>query len=164
MTSICKYQSQLGTLLLRAEGGFLTGLFFDKGQQLIGSPCQNSSENEVLSMTCRWLDSYFSGQIPAFTPPMSCKGTDFQMSVWQRLQQIPYGQSISYGAIAAEIAAKQGRLKMSAQAVGNAVGSNPISIIIPCHRVLGINGSLTGYGGGLDRKKILLDIEGIAYK
>ena len=102
---------------------------------------------------------YFNNKIPDFTPPLLLKGTDFRMTVWKMLLDIPYGETISYGDIAKAIAKRRGIEKMSAQAVGNAVGHNPISIIVPCHRVVGSKGSLTGYGGGIKRKKELLRLE-----
>lgn len=115
----------------------------------------------VFDCTERWLDSYFSGHNPDFTPPICLKGTSFQEDVWEILKRIPYGKVISYGEIARQIAEKRGLKRMSAQAVGGAVGRNPIAIIIPCHRVVGSNGSLTGYAGGLDKKTELLKIEGV---
>ena len=107
----------------------------------------------------RWLDLYFAGQEPPFTPPLFLRGTVFQRAVWERLLCIPYGETTSYGSIAASLAKEQGRESMSAQAVGSAVGHNPISLIIPCHRVLGADGSLTGYAGGIEKKKCLLKLE-----
>lgn len=106
-----------------------------------------------------WLDIYFNNKIPDFTPPLLLKGTDFRMTVWKMLLDIPYGKTVSYGDIAKAVAKSRGIEKMSAQAVGNAVGHNPISIIVPCHRVVGSKGSLTGYGGGIKRKKELLRLE-----
>lgn len=115
----------------------------------------------VFDCTKKWLDSYFSGHNPDFTPPICLKGTSFQEDVWEILNRIPYGKVISYGEIARQIAEKRGLKRMSAQAVGGAVGRNPISIIVPCHRVIGSDGSLTGYAGGLDKKTELLKIEGV---
>lgn len=113
----------------------------------------------VFKETKIWLDLYFSGNIPDFTPPLSLNGTAFQLEVWNILLGIPYGQTISYGDIAKQLAARKKVSRMSAQAVGNAVGKNPISIIVPCHRVIGSDGSLTGYAGGLERKSFLLSLE-----
>ena len=107
----------------------------------------------------RWLDVYFSGRKPDFTPPTAPAGTAFQQSVWEILRTIPYGETTTYGAIARRIEQNTG-CRMSAQAVGGAVGRNPISILIPCHRVIGADGSLTGYAGGLDKKERLLQWEG----
>ena len=108
----------------------------------------------------RWLDIYFSGQQPDFMPPLHMSGTPFQMAVWETLREIPYGQTTTYGAIARKIARQRGVSKMSAQAVGQAVGRNELSILVPCHRVVGTNGSLTGYAGGIDKKIQLLQLEG----
>ena len=119
----------------------------------------HEAELPVFEQTKRWLDSYFSGQIPDFLPPLSLKGTDFRMEVWEELLKIPYGKTVSYGEIAAAVARKRGLDRMSAQAVGGAVGHNPVAIIVPCHRVVGKDGSLTGYGGGLDKKTALLSLE-----
>ena len=113
----------------------------------------------VFEDTIKWLDIYFGGAVPDFTPELSIHSTPFREAVWDILLTIPYGQTITYGEIAANLAHQMGKKKMSAQAVGGAVGHNPISIIIPCHRVVGADGSLTGYAGGLKRKQFLLDIE-----
>lgn len=114
----------------------------------------------IFESTKMWLDMYFDNQIPSFTPPLKAAGSSFALSIWEILLKIPYGKSSTYGAIAKIIATQRGLKKMSAQAVGGAVGANPIAIIIPCHRVIGSNGALTGYAGGLDIKKKLLEIEG----
>lgn len=116
-------------------------------------------ETPVLAEAKRWLDVYFSGKVPDFTPPLHPVGSAFRRSVWEILLQIPYGQTITYGEIARQLAEKQGLARMSAQAVGGAVGHNEISIIIPCHRVVGTNGSLTGYAGGISKKEKLLEME-----
>ena len=108
----------------------------------------------------RWLDIYFSGREPDFLPPLHPLGTPFRRAVWELLLQIPYGRTVTYGELARRLAAKQGLVHMSAQAVGGAVGHNPISILIPCHRVVGSGGSLTGYAGGIDKKVRLLELEG----
>lgn len=114
----------------------------------------------VFDQTDQWLDIYFRGQEPDFTPPLSMEATPFRRSVWEIMLRIPYGQTMTYGAIAREIAAQRGIERMSAHAVGSAVSHNPISLIIPCHRVVGTNGSLTGYAGGIDKKVRLLTLEG----
>ncbi|MBO5164304.1 MAG: methylated-DNA--[protein]-cysteine S-methyltransferase [Ruminococcus sp.] len=121
-------------------------------------------ETAVLKEAKRWLDIYFSGRKPDFTPPVHMVGTEFQNEVWEILLRIPYGQTATYGEIAKELAEKHGIPKMSAQAVGGAVGRNKLSIIIPCHRVVGTNGSLTGYAGGIDKKIMLLELEGVDLK
>ena len=120
---------------------------------------KNACPLPVFNDTRRWLDMYFAGQIPDFLPRLSPQGTAFRQSVWDMLLAIPYGQTTSYGELAKEIASRRQTEKMSAQAVGGAVGHNPIAIIIPCHRVIGKDGSLTGYGGGLWRKEWLLQLE-----
>lgn len=157
------YNSPLGRITIACDGTYLTGLWFD-GQKYWGSTLDAEHENKslpILEETCRWLDIYFSGKAPDFTPPLSLKGTAFRKAVWEILLTIPYGKTMTYGEIADRIAKYHGLSRMSAQAVGGAVGHNPISIIIPCHRVIGSDGSLTGYAGGLDKKARLLAIEQI---
>ena len=117
----------------------------------------------VLAETVRWLDRYFSGEEPDFLPLMALAGTAFQREVWSLLLEIPYGETRTYGQLASELAARRGIDRMSAQAVGGAVGRNPISILVPCHRVVGADGSLTGYAGGLDNKKKLLTLEKVQF-
>lgn len=155
------YDSPLGRILLGSDGTALTGLWFD-GQKYApdtsGTACAQKNLS-VFQQACRWLDLYFQGRDPGFTPPLALQGTDFQKMVWQILETIPYGQTLTYGQIAGLVAEKTGRKQMSAQAIGGAVGHNPISLIIPCHRVIGAQGQLTGYAGGLDRKKKLLCLE-----
>lgn len=159
------YDSPLGGILLSADDKGLTGLWFD-GQKyfaygLTESETCEEQENSILTEAKRWLDIYFSGKEPDFDLPISLSGTDFQKKVWGILCAIPYGKTMTYGQIAAQLAAEQGAAHMSAQAVGGAVGHNPLSIIVPCHRVVGTNGSLTGYAGGIDRKIKLLALEGV---
>ena len=161
MVSICKYRSPLGDLLLAADEEGLTGLWF-VGQKYYAHGLPDESiwqETKILTETRRWLDIYFSGEDPTFTPPLHPSGSAFRQAVWQILLQIPYGQTITYGEIARKMAELKNVSHMSAQAVGGAVGHNEISIIIPCHRVIGTNGSLTGYAGGIDRKLSLLELE-----
>ena len=117
------------------------------------------SDLRVLELAAKWLDVYFSGEVPDFMPPIKFRGTDFQKSVWETLLTIPYGETVTYGDIAKNIAEQRGVTKMSSQAVGGAVGRNPIGIIVPCHRVIGANGKLTGYAAGLDKKVKLLELE-----
>ena len=114
---------------------------------------------KLLAEVRRWLDIYFDGRKPDFTPPLNPIGSRFRKDVWEILLQIPYGQTVTYGDIAWKLAEKRGLARMSAQAVGGAVGHNEISVIIPCHRVVGTNGSLTGYAGGIDKKIRLLELE-----
>ena len=142
-------------MLMVSDGLSLTELSFTDNF------CEENASGElpVFNDTRRWLDMYFAGQVPDFLPRLSPQGTAFRQSVWNMLLAIPYGQTTSYGEIAAEIGRRRQTEKMSAQAVGGAVGHNPIAIIIPCHRVIGKDGSLTGYGGGLWRKEWLLQLE-----
>ena len=161
MTFIQHYDSPLGGILLAADETGLTGLWFD-GQKYFARdlPAERVEQNTpVLSEAKRWLDIYFAGQEPDFTPPLHPVGTAFRQSVWEILLQIPYGRTTTYGEIARQLAAKLGLPRMSAQAVGGAVGHNEVSIIIPCHRVVGTSGSLTGYAGGIDKKVKLLELE-----
>lgn len=155
------YTSPLGGILLAADACGLTGLWFD-GQKYFGGKLPaacTEREIPVLAQTKRWLDLYFAGKKPDFLPPLYPAGSAFRQAVWALLLQIPYGQTTTYGALAKQLAAKLGRPRMSAQAVGGAVGHNAISILIPCHRVVGANGSLTGYAGGIDKKVQLLELE-----
>ena len=151
----CCYRSPLGNILMISDGMSLTELSFADASGMEKNACPLPVFND----TRRWLDMYFAGQIPDFLPRLSPQGTAFRQSVWNMLLAIPYGQTTSYGEIAAEIGRRRQTEKMSAQAVGGAVGHNPIAIIIPCHRVIGKDGSLTGYGGGLWRKGWLLQLE-----
>ena len=152
-------------LLLRFDGEALTGLMFDgshdEDKRDVVETCPKGFLPPVLEETFRWLDLYFSGQQPDFTPRYRIDNlTPFRKEVMELMCQIPFGSTVTYGEIAAVIAKKRGIEKMSAQAVGGAVGWNPIGIIVPCHRVVGANGSLTGYGGGLHNKTALLRLEG----
>ena len=155
------YQSPLGEILLAADEVGLTGLWFDRAKYYAAGLAPQSTERETQPLTeaKRWLDVYFSGKMPDFMPPLHPIGSAFRRDVWDILLQIPYGQTTTYGEIARQLAAKQGLPRMSAQAVGGAVGHNEISVIIPCHRVVGTNGSLTGYAGGIDKKVKLLEWE-----
>ena len=171
MYSICHYNSPLGGITLASDEEGLTGLWFD-GQKYFGSgilkddPMPEKAETKkppVLEQTVKWLDIYFSGQEPDFTPPLHLIGSEFRLSVWKMLLEIPYGQTTIYKELAGRIAEQRGIKSMSAQAVGGAVGHNPISIIVPCHRVLGTDGSLTGYAGGIDKKISLLTLEKAAF-
>ena len=161
MTFLQHYNSPLGGILLAADEIGLTGLWFD-GQKYFARdlPAEHVEQNTpILSEAKRWLDIYFTGREPDFTPPLHPIGSVFRQAVWEILLQIPYGQTTTYGEIARQLAAKLGLPRMSAQAVGGAVGHNEISIIIPCHRVVGTSGSLTGYAGGIDKKVKLLELE-----
>lgn len=157
------YLSPLGKILLAADDIGLTGLWFDGEKFYAKNLATEHEEKEVpvFGEVKHWLDLYFSGMNPEFMPPIHMIGSTFQLSVWNILKQIPYGETTTYGEIAKQIAASRGKERMSAQAVGGAVGHNEISIIIPCHRVVGTNGSLTGYAGGVDKKVRLLTLEGV---
>ena len=161
MVSICHYESPLGGVLLAADEIGLTGLWFD-GQKYFarGLPADRvERETPALLEAKRWLDIYFRGQAPDFTPPLYMQTTPFRKAVWEIMLAIPFGKTMTYGEIAEKIAKQKGLSKMSAQAVGGAVGHNSISLIIPCHRVVGTNGSLTGYAGGIEKKVRLLTLE-----
>lgn len=166
MRFISYYNSPLGSILLSADEKGLNGLWFENQKYF---PVFSSSEimqkeTKALSAAKCWLDIYFKGNNPDFVPQLSLNGTLFQMQVFAELQKIPYGQTVTYGQIAKKIAQSKGSDSMSARAVGGAVGHNPISIIVPCHRVISANGKLAGYAGGADRKKRLLRLEGIILK
>ncbi len=162
MTFTQHYDSPLGSILLAADEIGLTGLWFD-GQKYFARdlPVERVEQNTpALAEAKRWLNIYFTGKEPDFLPPLHPVGSAFRKSVWKILLQIPYGKTTTYGEISRQLAEKQQLPRMSAQAVGGAVGHNEISIIIPCHRVVGTNGSLTGYAGGIDKKIKLLKLEG----
>lgn len=157
---ISYYDSPVGRLALLSESGVLTGLYTGNGKHsdVISKYDLREVAISVISDTKEWLDIYFSGGKPDFMPMMRTSGTAFQESVWALLKEIPYGFTTTYGDIAKKLAERRNKV-VSAQAVGGAVGRNPISIIIPCHRVIGRDGNLTGYAGGLDVKEYLLSIE-----
>ena len=151
---------------MASDGTHLIGLWFD-GQKYFSDSLQGPVQEKSLPVfkdTCRWLDTYFSGKDPGFTPPIAMRTTPFRKQVWEIMLQIPYGRTLTYGKIADKMASKRGIKKMSAQAVGGAVGHNSISLIIPCHRVIGSGGNLTGYAGGIKTKIKLLNLEGIQLK
>lgn len=155
------YDSPLGPILLSASSQSITGLWFE-GQRYFAhslDPDHMEMDLPVFDAAIRWLDLYFSGEKPDFTPTLSPKGTGFQKTVWELLQTIPYGQTVTYGLLAEKVAEQRGLARMSAQAVGGAVSRNPISLIIPCHRVIAADGSPTGYAGGIDKKIWLLQLE-----
>ena len=161
MAYTCHFESPLGPLTAASDGENLTGLWFD-GQKYFAAgldPEHVEKNLPVFEETGRWLGLYFKGEIPDCVPPLRLKGTAFQMAVWEILLTIPYGETMTYGEIARKLASAQGLARMSAQAVGGAVGHNPVSLIVPCHRVVGSDGSLTGYAGGVERKRRLLMIE-----
>lgn len=148
-----EYDSQVGRLLLTADDKSLTGLWMNK---LPPSDAAEDPNHPILREAARWLDRYFQGGDTVIPVPLDPAGTAFQKQVWEILMAIPFGQTRSYGSIAREMARLLGKETMSAQAVGQAVGRNPISILIPCHRVVGEKGQLTGYAGGIDKKQWLL--------
>ena len=163
MTYSTEYPSPLGTITLACDEDAVIGLWFN-GQRHYGnilSPETERREHPLLREAKRWLDIYFSGREPDFLPPMRYDSTPFRKCICDIMLTIPYGQTMTYGEIAAQAARRQGVERMSAQAVGGAVGHNPISLMIPCHRVVGAGGNLTGYGGGIDRKAKLQSLEGV---
>lgn len=156
-----KYSSPIGGITIASDGESLTGLWFD-GQKYFANTLDSRHKEIILPIfeqTCEWLDIYFKGQCPGFTPSLHLSGTPFRMMVWEILQKIPYGETITYKEISEEIIRQKNLKYMSPQAVGGAVGHNPISIIVPCHRVVGSSGSLTGYAGGVSKKVELMKLE-----
>ena len=153
---------------MASDGESLSGLWFD-GQKYFGAGLAADEEEQtesgeilpVFKETKKWLDIYFDGKEPDFTPRLHLQGSPFRMEVWEILLKIPYGKTTTYKEIAERVAAQRGIPSMSAQAVGGAVGHNPVSIIVPCHRILGTDGSLTGYAGGVEKKKSLLSLENV---
>ncbi len=183
MTYIYYYYSPLGGITVSSNGSEITGLWFD-GQKYFGDTLPKEYAQgraflhpqqadglrlirdgerglPIFEAAKKWLDIYFSGKEPDFMPPIHMIGSPFRLSVWELLRQIPYGKTVTYGELAKKVAGQRGLSRMSAQAVGGAVGHNEISIIVPCHRVVGSDGSLTGYAGGLDKKEWLLALEGV---
>lgn len=161
MQYICKYQSPIGGITISARRQQPDRALVRRAK-ILSATLPAAHEEKLLPVfdqTRKWLDSYFSGKNPGFTPPLHPEGSSFRQAVWEILLQIPYGETITYKDIAKEIARQQGKQTMSAQAIGGAVGHNPISIIIPCHRVVGSDGSLTGYAGGIPKKVGLLTLE-----
>lgn len=167
MTFIHHYTSPLGAITMASDGDAITGLWFD-GQRFFAANAQppliEQQQLACFEQACRWLDIYFSGKEPHFTPPLHTGGSTFQEAVWKQLLAIPYGHTTTYGEIARRIAKEiyingNNVKRVSAQAVGGAVAHNNISLIIPCHRVIGTNGKLTGYAAGVDRKQWLLQLE-----
>lgn len=156
------YSSPLGNIRLAEKNGFLIGAWLFGQKYFFATVKEDCIDKEtvVLSRAKEWLDDYFSGKKPQPSElPIAPEGSEFRQSVWEILKEIPYGKTVTYGEIANILAKKNGK-RVSAQAVGGAVGHNPISVIIPCHRVVGADGSLTGYAGGLDKKIFLLSFEG----
>lgn len=161
MERSCRLETPLGPVILTGDASALSSLRF-VGQRYfpdtLPEPCCPDSL-PVFAQTADWLRLYFSGRDPGFLPPLRPEGTPFRLAVWKALLRIPYGQTVSYGELAARLSERSGGGRVSARAVGGAVGHNPISLLIPCHRVVGANGALTGYAGGLERKRLLLRLE-----
>lgn len=157
------YASPLGTLRLVSDEQSLMGIYFEGEYCPRGAAMRCTPEGmpPVLRETEAWLDEYFAGREPKGMPRLRLEGTPFRQHVWALLLQIPYGEMVTYGALARRLALELGKGRMSAQAVGGAVGHNPVSILVPCHRVIGSGGNLTGYAGGLERKVRLLELEGV---
>lgn len=151
------YVSPFGKILLASEGRCITGLWFESQKHFgLGLPLSSvKNDSDIFYSAKKWLDIYFSGKAPDFIPPIRFFGTNFQKTVWNSLLEIPYGKNVTYS----EIAVKINRSPNCAQAVGKAAGLNPISLIVPCHRVIGKNGNLTGYAGGIELKEKLLNLE-----
>ena len=162
MDIISHYDSPLGGMTLASDGNHLVGLWFD-GQKYYPNRLnwvfEERHDLPIFEQTRHWLNLYFTGEVPDFTPALLLKGSEFRRRVWEILLTIPYGHTMTYGDIARIIARDKGSKTMSAQAVGGAVGHNPISLIVPCHRAIGADGSLTGYAGGMEKKKWLLERE-----
>lgn len=155
------YQSPLGEIVIASDDTAITGLWL-VGQRHFDievEGCITDKDLPIFDEVSRWLDIYFTGNNPGEIPAVRMNGTPFQLEVWQILQAVPYGKLITYREIAELIAKKRGITKMSARAVGNAVGRNPVSILVPCHRVVGSDGKMTGYAGGIERKVKLLKLE-----
>ena len=155
------YDSPLGRITLASDGTALTGLWFDDQKYFADTLAPDRMEKTlpVVREAVRWLDIYFSGRDPGFIPLLSMRTSPFRKAVWEIMLTIPFGKTMTYGEIARIIARDRGLTRMSAQAVGGAVGRNSIALIIPCHRVVGTDGSLTGYAGGIDKKLKLLALE-----
>ena len=161
MEYIFRYDSPLGPITLASDGEALTGLWFDD-QRFFGDTLEEEHEEKdlpVFEETVRWLDLYFSGEDPGFRPPLKLRGSSFRREVWNILSDIPYGKTRSYGEIAAIVGRRRGMSSMSSQAVGSAIGHNPISLIVPCHRVIKADGGIGEYAGGTERKIALLELE-----
>lgn len=157
---ILPYESPLGRLILASDGEHLTGLWIE-GQKYFGSTLQDDvcqKELEIFKETSQWLDKYFTGERSDVTPKLKVSGSAFRQRVWEILRTVPYGETTTYGSIARQMEQENGK-RVSAQAVGGAIGHNPLMLVIPCHRVIGSDGSMTGYAGGIDKKIWLLNHE-----
>lgn len=167
MIYTASYSSPLGDMLLAVKDGALVGLWFE-GQKYYGAAISEAvpkDDDKTSVKVKRWLDRYFAGKRPdAAELALAPAGSDFRQAVWAVLRKLPYGKTISYGDIARTLAKRKGLVRVSARAVGGAVAHNPVSVIIPCHRVVGSDGKLTGYAGGIDKKIKLLELEGVDVK
>lgn len=152
------YESPLGKIFIASDGIGLTDLWFEGNTGLPQRLLEQTEPDSVIEETARWLDVYFSGKEPDFLPPLDPQGSAFDHEVWKLLLNIGYGKTVTYGDLAGELASLTGK-RQSAQAIGGAVGRNPVALIVPCHQVVGAKGNLTGYGGGMDRKIALLKLE-----
>jgi methylated-DNA-[protein]-cysteine S-methyltransferase len=163
MDYFCVVPSPIGTLTAASDGEAVVGLWIEGQKYFARTLREDSVERHVpvFDSVRAWLDGYFSGREPGFMPPLKPRGSAFQQSVWEMLCGIPYGQTTTYGALAQRYGERSRGKPTSPRAIGGAVGHNPISILIPCHRVVGADGSLTGYAGGADKKTQLLRLEGI---
>ncbi len=161
MDRVHHYVSPFGNMTLASDGSNLIGLWFDHQKHFACGLKESAQEGDlpIFDEAIRWLDVYFDGGIPDFIPPLAPRGSVFQKEVWDILLTIPYGKTMTYGDIAEILGKRRGFAKMSSQAVGGAIGRNPISLIIPCHRVVGAKGKLVGYAGGLEKKAKLLSLE-----
>lgn len=155
-----EYKSPIGSIIITSDETEITGLIFKGESETEVLSDKKYKETSAIKEAKRWLDIYFSGKNPGYIPAINPKGAEFQKLVWKLLLEIPYGKTTRYGEIAGKIAEIKNVSRMSAQAVGGAVGKNPIAIIIPCHRVVGKKGKLTGYRYGMDKKISLLALEG----
>lgn len=157
----CRHSSPLGPLTIASDGQAITGLWFD-GQRFFGTTLTGQKQEAQLPVfeeACLWVDTYFNGTEPDFTPPLKLEGTPFRLRVWEQLRTIPYGATTTYGTLARLLSNHPGQSRISAQAVGGAVGHNPIALIIPCHRVVGAHGAMVGYAAGISVKESLLRLE-----
>lgn len=158
------YACPIGKIRIVADDIGLVALSLRGQTNAYAETRMDNRETSILQKAVFWLDRYFACRVPQTVVPLHWRGTPFQEIVWERLTKIPYGQSTTYGNIAIRVARRMGKARMSSQAVGQAIGKNPIAIIVPCHRVLGKNQRLTGYAGGIDYKKALLSLEKIPYR
>jgi len=154
-----KYKSPVGEITIRSDGEYITGMWIE-GQKYFCIDKMDYSNKEIFRDCVKWLDIYFSGKNPEFSVKVKTAGSEFREIIWSKLLEIPYGKTRTYGELAKELEEERGR-GVSAQAVGGAVGHNPVSILIPCHRIIGRNRSLVGYSGGIDKKIYLLRLEGV---